>query len=54
VVLAPAQFRADAGGAGGRTAEAIAFGYLKINHEQATLPEQMATFSTGKSFAGCS
>ena len=49
------EFRADAGGAGlaGREKMISALERLKINHEQATLPEQMAAFgiSGGKSFA---
>jgi heat shock protein HtpX len=49
------EFRADAGGANlaGREKMIAALQRLKINHEQATLPEQMAAFgiSGGKSFA---
>ncbi|HET7832734.1 MAG TPA: protease HtpX [Gallionella sp.] len=49
------EFRADAGGASlaGRERMIAALERLKINHEQATLPEQMAAFgiSGGKSFA---
>ena len=49
------EFRADAGGANlaGRERMIAALQRLKINHEQATLPEQMAAFgiSGGKSFA---
>jgi heat shock protein HtpX len=49
------EFRADAGGANlaGRQKMIAALERLKVNHEQATLPEQMAAFgiSGGKSFA---
>jgi heat shock protein HtpX len=49
------EFRADAGGANlaGREKMIAALERLKVNHEQATLPEQMAAFgiSGGKSFA---
>ena len=49
------EFRADAGGANlaGRQKMIAALQRLKVNHEQATLPEQMAAFgiSGGKSFA---
>ena len=49
------EFRADAGGANlaGRQNMIAALERLKVNHEQATLPEQMAAFgiSGGKSFA---
>jgi heat shock protein HtpX len=49
------EFRADAGGAGlaGRNKMIAALEKLKINHEQAVLPEKMAAFgiSGGKSFA---
>lgn len=49
------EFRADAGGANlaGRQKMIAALEKLKINHEQATLPEQMSAFgiSGGKSFA---
>lgn len=49
------EFRADAGGAGlaGREKMIAALQRLKINHEQATLPEQMAAFgiSGGRTFA---
>jgi heat shock protein HtpX len=49
------EFRADAGGAklAGRQNMIAALERLKVNHEQATLPEQMAAFgiSGGKSFA---
>ena len=49
------EFRADAGGANlaGRQKMIAALERLKGNHEQATLPEQMAAFgiSGGKSFA---
>ncbi len=49
------EFRADAGGAGlaGRQKMIAALQRLKSNHEQATLPEQMAAFgiSGGRSFA---
>jgi len=49
------EFRADAGGAGlaGRQKMIAALERLKVNHEQATLPEQMAAFgiSGGRSFA---
>jgi heat shock protein HtpX len=49
------EFRADAGGAGlaGRNKMIAALEKLKINHEQAALPEKMAAFgiSGGKSFA---
>jgi len=49
------EFRADAGGANlaGRQKMIAALQRLKANHEQATLPEQMAAFgiSGGKSFA---
>ncbi len=49
------EFRADAGGANlaGRGKMIAALERLKINHEQATLPEKMAAFgiSGGKSFA---
>ncbi|OGT00971.1 MAG: zinc metalloprotease HtpX [Gallionellales bacterium RIFCSPLOWO2_12_FULL_59_22] len=48
------EFRADAGGANlaGRQKMIAALERLKVNHEQATLPEQMAAFgiSGGKSF----
>jgi len=49
------EFRADAGGASlaGREKMIAALERLKVNHEQATLPEQMAAFgiSGGKGFA---
>ena len=49
------EFRADAGGANlaGREKMIAALERLKMNHEQATLPEQMAAFgiSGGKGFA---
>lgn len=49
------EFRADAGGANlaGRNKMIAALEKLKINHEQAALPEKMAAFgiSGGKSFA---
>jgi len=49
------EFRADAGGANlaGRQKMIAALERLKVNHGQATLPEQMAAFgiSGGKSFA---
>jgi len=49
------EFRADAGGASlaGRENMIAALERLKINHEQATLPEQMAAFgiSGGRTFA---
>ena len=49
------EFRADAGGANlaGRQKMIAALERLKVNHEQATLPEQMAAFgiSGGKGFA---
>jgi len=49
------EFRADAGGAAlaGREKMIAALERLKVNHEQATLPEQMAAFgiSGGKGFA---
>jgi heat shock protein HtpX len=49
------EFRADAGGASlaGREKMIAALQRLKINHEQATLPEQMAAFgiSGGRTFA---
>ncbi|MDP4030130.1 MAG: protease HtpX [Gallionella sp.] len=49
------EFRADAGGANlaGRQKMIAALERLKVNHEQATLPEQMAAFgiSGGKSFS---
>lgn len=49
------EFRADAGGASlaGKEKMIAALQRLKINHEQATLPEQMAAFgiSGGRSFA---
>jgi len=49
------EFRADAGGANlaGREKMIAALERLKVNHEQATLPEQMAAFgiSGGKGFA---
>jgi len=49
------EFRADAGGASlaGRNKMIAALEKLKINHEQAALPEKMAAFgiSGGKSFA---
>src|SRR5574340_1245757 len=49
------EFRADAGGASlaGRQKMIAALERLKINHEQATLPEQMAAFgiSGGRGFA---
>lgn len=49
------EFRADAGGANlaGRNKMIAALERLKLNHEQATLPEKMAAFgiSGGKSFS---
>lgn len=49
------EFRADAGGASlaGREKMIAALQRLKVNHEQATLPEQMAAFgiSGGRAFA---
>lgn len=49
------EFRADAGGANlaGREKMIAALQRLKLNHEQATLPEQMAAFgiSGGRTFA---
>jgi len=49
------EFRADAGGANlaGRQKMIAALERLKVNHEQATLPEQMAAFgiSGGRGFA---
>jgi heat shock protein HtpX len=49
------EFRADAGGAAlaGREKMIAALERLKVNHEQATLPEQMAAFgiSGGKGFS---
>jgi heat shock protein HtpX len=49
------EFRADAGGANlaGRSKMISALEKLKINHEQATLPERMAAFGIagGSSFS---